>query len=838
MKKIYITLALMLISIFSLQAVDFAGGNGTSEDPFLVATAQHLNEARNHLDKHFLQIADINLNVVPFNMGNYWIPIGGNRQNNEMGNNFTGHYDGNGFNISNLTIVQPGNHNVGLFGHIGEKGNGSTTLKNIVLQNVIVIGGRGTGALVGRVTGNQNTRIENCSVAMGYVRGDAATGGLVGSNNSFMETSLAAEGFRPVIFQCSADVSVLLRSEYSAGKIKFGGLVGCNQKGMISHSYAMGDVTINDAEVSYVGGLVGCVDLRGIVINSYSTSGVYADNSSNTGGFIGSLGLGRNMGVIVNSYWNTDNNPSDLNSLGAIGLTTAQMQNAQSYQNWDFYTIWKTETNVNYGFPAFRDETNSAKTEKSWNGSKDNAWTNPENWTPEGVPANLDMVVIPGGTPNQPVISQLIIINELSIEDNASLNLEHEDAAIVITGKLLGGNESTGTGSITGKGYIELSGSDRQYLPAMTFENLVINNISNVQLSGSIYVNGLLKMTSGQLDLSGYEITLGEDAELQEKEGENISSRVYGSSGVIRTLRILNNPSGQIAGIGLEITSSKDMGLTLIERGHGELNGTDESKSILRWFNIEPATNEDLNATLVFHYFTSELNIYGENDNFSLFKRKSNETEWVWVPSELDALNQKLTAENVNEFSTWTAGSSDSPLPIVLLSFEATPLNHEVEVSWVTAAEINNDFFTVERSVNGVDFEAIHFVQGAGTTSHANHYAVIDHEPLTGLSYYRLKQTDYNGDFEYSNIVSVYTQKAALADMKVYPNPSNGNFNIVAAGEKAIDYKIFDMQGRTVYTSVARAGMVNHVSLPQLKQGIYTLVFFDTELITHKIQVY
>lgn len=827
----------MLISILGIKASGFAGGYGTSGDPFLVATAQQLNEVRNHPDKHFLQIADIDLDVVPFNMGNYWIPIGGNRQNDEMDNNFTGHYDGNGFTISNLTIVQPGNSNVGLFGHIGEEGNGATTIKNVALYNVIVIGGRGTGALAGRVTGNQNTRIENCSVQTGYVRGDAATGGLVGSNNSFMQTSLAAEGFRPVIFQCNADVSVLLRSEYSAGKTKFGGLVGCNQKGMISHSYAMGDITINDEEVVYVGGLAGSAEFRGIIINSYSTAGVYAENSSHVDGFVGDVGTGRNKGVIINSYWNTDGNPADLNSGEATGLTTAQMQMTENYNSWDFITFWKSETTTNYGFPAFREESNSTKSEISWTGQQDSDWTNASNWSPAEVPSAMDVVTIPH-TSRHPVISGQVVVNELIINNNTVLELEHEGSGIIITGQLLAGNESDGSGRFSGLGYVELAGNSIQRIPAMEFNNLVVNNAGNVQLLGSIHVKGLLKMSQGLLDLSGFEIILGEEAILREKDEENISSRVYGSSGVIRTVRNLNNPSGEIAGMGLEITSNKNLGITLIERGHGELNGTDESKSILRWFNIEPQTNVDLDATLVFHYFMSELNIYGENDNFSLFKRKSNEDEWVWVPSELDALNQKLTAENVNEFSTWTAGSSDAPLPIVLLSFDATPLNGEVEVSWVTAAEINNDYFTVERSANGVDFETLHFVQGAGTTSQVNHYSVIDHEPLEGVSYYRLKQTDFNGDFEYSKIVSVITQKATLAEIKIYPNPSNGNFHIVAAGEKAVDYKIYDMQGRTVYSSVAEAGMVNHVSLPQMQQGIYTLVFFDTEVITRKIQVY
>lgn len=838
MKHLYTLLTLILISIFNLQAMDFAGGTGTSDDPFRVATAEQLDKVRNHPDKHFLQVADIDLNVVPFNMGNYWVPIGGNRQDDEMANNFTGQYDGNGFSISNLTIVQPGNRNVGLFGHIGVKGNGATTLKNIVLENVTVIGGNATGALVGRVTGNQNTRIENCSVQLGYVRGDASTGGLVGANNSYMETSLAAEGFRPVIFQCNADVSVLLRSEYSEGKIKFGGLVGCNQKGMISHSFAMGDVTINDEEVAYVGGLTGNAELRGIIINAYSTSGVFAENSSFVDGFVGYTGIGRNKGVIINSYWNRDTNPEDLNSLEATGLTTAQMQVADNYNDWNFVTFWKAEPDTNFGFPAFRENNNPVKTEKSWNGSADSAWSNPLNWSPEGVPDAADIAIIPQTNLYHPVITESVVINELIIHDNAVLELERAETGMVITGNLKGSDESNGSGRITGEGFVELAGNDIQHIPAMQYNNLVIDNVCNVKLSGSIHIAGLLQMKRGLLDLSGFDINLGEHAQLQEQEDENISSRVYGTSGVIRTVRNLNSPSGEIAGLGLEISSHKNLGTTLIERGHSELNGTDESKSILRWFNIKPENNEDLNATLVYHYFMSELNVYGENDNFSLFKRKSDEIEWVWVPSELDALNRKLTAENVNEFSTWTAGSSDDPLPIVLLSFEAKPMNNEVEVSWVTATEINNDFFTVERSHDGVNFTPIGTKDGVGTTSQMQQYSLTDKNPITGVAYYRLKQTDFNGDFEYSKIISVYTEAAQSTEVSVYPNPNNGLFNVITGGEKTTELKIYNMLGKMVYSTNAAPGHVTSVDISGLQKGIYTVILYGDDIIARKIQVY
>jgi hypothetical protein len=836
MKKQFLLLTALLINAVVLQAVNFSGGTGTQKDPYLVANAEQLDQVRNFPNSHFLQVGDINLNTAPFNMGNYWLPIGGNRSNNDTNNNFTGHYDGNGYFIFNLTVVQPGNSNVGLFGHIGAEGEVATSIKNVSLRNVIVIGGRGTGALVGRVTGNHNTRIENCSVEQGYVRGDAATGGLVGSHNSYMITSVAAEGYRPVIFKCSADVTVMLRSEFSQGKVKFGGLVGCSQKGMISNSFSLGQVHVNDKEAAYVGGLAGCIDLRGMIINSYASANVNADSTFFVGGLAGHQGVGRNKGIIYNSYWNKDVNVEEMPSLDAVALSEEQIKKQGSFENWDFNNIWNIQSNSNSGYPFFK-AISKTQSEKTWTGLVSQSWSESENWMPEGAPSILDNIVLSVSGFNQPTISQAVTVNDIIIHDNVVLTLEGAQSSLTITGTLNPGPESTGSARITGEGAVVLAGSSLQGIPAMNFENLVIDNPNNVQLAGSIHVKGLLKMSQGLLDLRGFEINLGVDARLMEVENANVSSRVYGSSGVIRTVRELNKPSGDIGGMGLEIISNKDMGLTLIERGHSALNEGDESKSILRWFNIEPAVNQDLDATLVFHYFVSELNVYGENDNFSLFKRKHGDHEWVWILSELDANNQVLTAHNVNEFSTWTAGSTDKPLPIVLYSWEARAIDQAVELAWITAAEINNDYFTIERSDNGIDFEPIATVAGAGTSSRSNYYTQTDYQPLAGLSYYRLKQTDFNGQFEYSKTISVYSQQTVAEDFRVYPNPSNGRFNIFAGGERAVEYRIYDMQGRMIVSAVAEPGQISQVSLPQLKQGIYNVVFYSDELSTKKIQI-
>ena len=88
-------------------------------------------------------------------------------------------------------------------------------------------------------------------------------------------------------------------------------------------------------------------------------------------------------------------------------------------------------------------------------------------------------------------------------------------------------------------------------------------------------------------------------------------------------------------------------------------------------------------------------------------------------------------------------------------------------MNWATASELNNDFFTVERSVDGLTWEVVDLVNGSGTTPLRNDYSTQDPRPYSSLSYYRLKQTDFDGAFEYADILSVFNGNEAVQLIKV-----------------------------------------------------------------------
>jgi hypothetical protein len=167
-----------------------------------------------------------------------------------------------------------------------------------------------------------------------------------------------------------------------------------------------------------------------------------------------------------------------------------------------------------------------------------------------------------------------------------------------------------------------------------------------------------------------------------------------------------------------------------------------------------------------------------------------------------------------------------TPLPIELLNFDAMPDAGKVKVEWVTATEINNDYFTVERSIDGLGFSPVGVVDGAGNSANILDYDFIDTDPYQGTSYYRLKQTDFNGDFSYSQVEAV--NLSGMDIIQVFPNPAEDEvrFLLGASGEAVITIRIIDKLGRVLHEDVKyiEEDLTLHVlDVSAYAPGIYTI---------------
>ncbi len=158
---------------------------------------------------------------------------------------------------------------------------------------------------------------------------------------------------------------------------------------------------------------------------------------------------------------------------------------------------------------------------------------------------------------------------------------------------------------------------------------------------------------------------------------------------------------------------------------------------------------------------------------------------------------------NNRRFTLGTTNVNQTPLPIELISFNATPVDNKyVKLEWETSEELNNDFFTIERTVDGTNWEEVLTVDGAGNSSEVLSYSAKDLIPITGTTYYRLKQTDFDGQYTYSRIVSATIELTSNDAVIVYPNPSQNTVFISGSHSEMEQVRIFDMLGQDVTSKV------------------------------------
>jgi len=181
--------------------------------------------------------------------------------------------------------------------------------------------------------------------------------------------------------------------------------------------------------------------------------------------------------------------------------------------------------------------------------------------------------------------------------------------------------------------------------------------------------------------------------------------------------------------------------------------------------------------------------------------------------------------------STWTTTPENlanpcvsSALPISLLHFTATPNNNHTDLLWATATETQNAYFAVERSADGVHFDEITQVPGAGNSAVTKNYAYTDHSPLNGPNYYRLRQVDFDGAYSFSPVRRVVFGEAN--GVRLQPVPATETLQVLLdkTTEEDINWSVFDQSGRLVLDGqAAEETQQFDVDVQNLPQGIYML---------------
>ncbi len=187
---------------------------------------------------------------------------------------------------------------------------------------------------------------------------------------------------------------------------------------------------------------------------------------------------------------------------------------------------------------------------------------------------------------------------------------------------------------------------------------------------------------------------------------------------------------------------------------------------------------------------------------------------------------EDLTGNNNGSNGGGVIYTDNSSLPVELISFDAQKISKSVLVSWKTATEINNNYFTIERSIDGMNAEIIGVVKGAGNSNQVVEYRFEDQQPIEGVVYYRIKQTDFDGTSETFGWKAVNVVKEENASISVYPNPTKGNLNISVSMLESSNttINVIDLSGRIIYSNNIESenSLFTHFDMPSdINAGIY-----------------
>ncbi len=183
---------------------------------------------------------------------------------------------------------------------------------------------------------------------------------------------------------------------------------------------------------------------------------------------------------------------------------------------------------------------------------------------------------------------------------------------------------------------------------------------------------------------------------------------------------------------------------------------------------------------------------------------------------------------NLNWNLTAGATLNCTPLPIELITFTGIRKDKKNYLEWKTLSEINNDFFTIEKSKDGYTFTEYGTVKGAGFSTTTKTYSLFDYYPHNGITYYRLKQTDFNGEYTYSDVISIENTSNEIYVDNIHPNPTNGNINYTfystLAGNITIEF--YDLLGKLILSEkqmVIEGNNTLSSKTEAFEKGIYSM---------------
>ncbi|MGK0388548.1 MAG: hypothetical protein ACI94Y_001278 [Maribacter sp.] len=159
--------------------------------------------------------------------------------------------------------------------------------------------------------------------------------------------------------------------------------------------------------------------------------------------------------------------------------------------------------------------------------------------------------------------------------------------------------------------------------------------------------------------------------------------------------------------------------------------------------------------------------------------------------------------------------NTTTALPVELTAFSVEKIEKDkVKINWQTASEENNQGFEIQCSTDDREWKTLDFVSGNGTTAEVSNYEFTDHEPLANINYYRLKQVDFDGQFEYSNVINITIRGTNDKTVSIFPNPVLDELNIIDGQGRATIYDVL-CQAIKAFSILDSSFSINLTDLPK-----------------------
>ncbi len=473
--------------------------------------------------------------------------------------------------------------------------------------------------------------------------------------------------------------------------------------------------------------------------------------------------------------------------------------------------------------------------ETIWNGSTSANWFIANNWCGD-APSETVSAYIPQNTNNEIEINaDNAKTNSIFIQSGVTLTINPSRQLDVYGSWINNGTITPSRGSINFKGNnpITIGGSS-----ISSFNDLVINNSNSnaITLAQNIQITGSITFTNGHIYTGANRVIFQDNAT---STGASDSSHI---SGIVRKVGndAFTFPIGKNSLYApVSITAPSDVAHYF----EAEYFDTDPDAS---FDNSSKASSIDHISTR--EYWNITRNTGPTSDVSVSLSWNTERSGVVQTPSELLLVHWNGTqwenlgnggtsgtngsgtitsAAVVADFSPFTIGSGtpNNPLPIELGAFNVVLDNNTVKLSWTTISETNNDYFIIERSKNGESWEQLRLVKGAGTSGQLLNYREIDKTPLDGISYYRLKQVDFDGQYSFSQIKAVDSKNFQATQLSLYPNPISGDVVVLKSERDIINgvITVFSIDGGVIYQDSNLYGKEVELFIPNLGQGTYIL---------------